>query len=385
MDVTTTGMFTSNAAVDAGSSAVISSNDIDLAVGSSLAASDVLLRVTSTGQVILGEGTGVYVLSNDELSRVVTPSMIVDAQSNDVGVADVTFSSGAGSNSFDIATVGQVNLTGDVTADGAGRSFGFGGSANTINNGGSELASRVTADIDNASYDFGASTVIIRGEDIVFGREAFVNDVEARSTTEIAGSLIGNSASALYNSLLNGQLSADRTADPIYLRAGNLVVVYENTALFQNTGLRTGGANQTVGVTIGQSGGNGTLTLNTTNSTNSFALFGQLNDLIGESAAVAGPSVVILDNSVQLGASRINGCQIGSGADCITTQVGTTTVDVPRETVNLLSADSDLAVPFDPLVGTNNEGLFSDATSYGADKDCQRNNAGECVAPQGGR
>ena len=62
--------------------------------------------------------------------------------------------------------------------------------------------------------------------------------------------------------------------------------------------------------------------------------------------------------------------------------VGTTTLEVPRENVRLLGADNGITVPFDPLVGTNNEGLFSDAASQG---DCQRNALGECAAPQGER
>jgi len=354
-----------------------------LAVGSSLAASDITLRVTSTGQVILGEGTGVYVLSNDELSRISTSDIVIDGQTNDVGIDSVIFADDTGTNSFNVATVGQINLTGDIVADGAGRTFRFGGFAEADGSGDFGLASRVTADIDNASYDFGAATVVIRGDDIVFGREAFVETVDGLAAENINASLIGNSSSALYNSLLNGQFSADRIADPVYLRVGNLVVVYENTALFQNTGLRTGGANETIGVSIGEVGGNGTLTINTTDNTNAFAIFGDINGLGGDAVAVAGPSVVIIQNAVQLGASRINGCQIGSGTDCLTTQVDTTIVDVPRETVSLLEADNNLSVPFDPLVGTSNEGLFSDAASYGANQDCLRNDRGECVALQG--
>jgi len=381
MVVTTSGNFTSEAAIDAGVSANISSDDIILAVGSSLSASDILLRVTSAGDVILGEGAGVYVLSNDELDRIITPDIIIDAQTNNVLVDSVLFTGDTGSNSFNVATIGEISLVGDITADGAGRTFRFGGLAAPDGSGSLGLASRVTADIDNASYDFGASTVVIRGADIVFGRDAFINEVAGGTNTAIAGSLIGNSGSSLYNSLLNGPLSADRTADPVYLRAGDLVVVYENTALFQNTGV----SNQSVGVNIGVDSGNGTLTIDTTDDSNAFALFGQINNLVGQTTALAGPSIIIIDNTIQLGSSRINGCQIGSGADCITTQIGTTTVDVPRENVNLLESDNDIAVPFDPLVGTSNEGLFSDAASYDANQDCQRNDRGECVAPQGGQ
>ena len=168
-------------------------------------------------------------------------------------------------------------------------------------------------------------------------------------------------------------------------RAGSLVVAYENSALFQNTGFISSGLTQTVGVVVGSPGGAGTLTIETVDDSNAFALFGQLNDLTGQAAALAGPNVVIFDSNLQPGSSRINGCQIGSGAGCLTTQIGTTTLDVPRENVNLLGADSDFLVPFDPLIGTNNEGLFSDATSRDASEDCLRNELGECVSLQGAK
>ena len=232
-------------------------------MGSSLSALDVLLRVTSTGEVIIGDGTGSYVLSNAELDRIVTPDIIIDAMANDVRVDDVTFTADTGSNSFNVATTADINLAGDVTASGAGRTFRFGGFASPDMSGDDGLATRVVANIDDASFDFGASTLVVRGEDIVFGRDAFVDEVVDRTSMDLAGSLIGNSGSSLFNPLISGQLSTIRAADPVYLRAGNLVVVYENSALFQNTGFNTGDVSQTIGVIIGEAGGSGTLTIDT--------------------------------------------------------------------------------------------------------------------------
>ena len=166
LTVITGGLFTAEAAIDIGRSLSITSDDIDLAMGSSLSALDVLLRVTSTGEVIIGDGTGSYVLSNAELDRIVTPDIIIDAMANDVRVDDVTFTADTGSNSFNVATTADINLAGDVTASGAGRTFRFGGFASPDMSGDDGLATRVVANIDDASFDFGASTLVVRGEDI---------------------------------------------------------------------------------------------------------------------------------------------------------------------------------------------------------------------------
>ncbi|MEL6529150.1 MAG: hypothetical protein AAFQ27_04265, partial [Pseudomonadota bacterium] len=98
----------------------------------------------------------------------------------------------------------------------------------------------------------------------------------------------------------------------------------------------------------------------------------------GTAAAIAGNNVIFLGTDVRLPDSRVNGCVIGSGADCVTTIVGTTIISIPREVVELLTAESGLLVPFDPLVGTNNEGLFSDAAVV-PDEDCERDENGACV------
>jgi hypothetical protein len=99
-------------------------------------------------------------------------------------------------------------------------------------------------------------------------------------------------------------------------------------------------------------------------------------------AALLGDAVISVNDEVLVNASRINGCVIGSGADCVTTIVGNVVLTVPREVVSLLVAEDRLLVPFDPLVGTNNESLFSDAaTSPAGEEECESRDAnGVCVS-----
>jgi len=383
INVVTAGVFNNAATIEAGPDASISSGEVELVDGSSLSADVVVFSASASGEVVIGDGTGLYVLDATELSRIRGVDVIIDAGTNDMSVGGVEFTSGLGTNSLSLATTGDIRLQGDVSVSGADRNFRFGGAYDPANGTVDGFANLITANIDQASFDFGSSTIELSGVDIVFGRDVFIDEVAGLSDVEIAQTFIGNSNSSLYNSVLSGSPSDLRTIDPIYLRAGNLIISHENSALFQNTGFVSNELAQTSGVLIGEIGGNGTLTINTVDDTNAFALFGQINELTGDTAALAGPNVVSFDENLRLAASRINGCQIGSGADCVTTQIGTTTIEVPRENVILLEADRDIQVPFDPLVGTNNEGLFSDAASSTSSFDCQRDAAGDCISPLG--
>ncbi|MGN3975585.1 beta strand repeat-containing protein, partial [Tsuneonella sp. SYSU-LHT278] len=384
MTVTTNGTFTTQAAVDARTAAATVTAG-DVAIGGSFKASDVVLRASGTGGVALGSGPGVFALSDAELDRIDAATLTIDAGGNAVNVRGVSLTGAAGSQRFDVltTTTGTVHFDGNFTADGAGRVVRFGGGAGTGPASATGLASRITADIDNATINLGQATLDLRATDIAFGQLPFLNEVKGRGSQDLAFLIVGNSGSSLFNPGLQTPLSAARASDPVYLRAGNLSVSYANSALFQNTGSVTGGVATNNGAVIGSVGGGGTLRIDTLDPTNTFALFGQINNLVGPSAAIAGEPVIFVDDTLQRPFSRINGCQIGSGADCLNATVGTTTISLPREAVNPLSGDTGLLVPFDPLVGTNNEGLFSDAASDDQNLECPRDERGVCVERQG--
>lgn len=379
MTVMSSGLFTSNAAVDAGSSARITSGDIGLQDGSILTADMVALLVAGEGDVILGTGAGAYVLDDGEHGRISTPEFSLYAGSNNVQVNDVTYSSDIGSDSVSVLSDGTIMFLGDVTGSGTGRVFRYAGAAGT------GLASAIIGNSNDATLDFGEANLDLRASNIVFGNQGFIDQVLGLTSEEIAGSLVGNSGSALYNSVLTGGLSSDREANPVYLVAGNLDVTYANSVLFQNTGIVSTGISQTTGIDIGAEGGAGILTLLPTATGNTFAFFGRINGLEGRATALAGPEVVIFNNDLDVSSSRVNGCLIGSAAGCLSAQFGTLLVEIPEDGSTLIEADGSLLVPFDPLSGTNNEGLFSDAASNLDNENCERDSSGACVSGQGGR
>ncbi|NNE58268.1 MAG: hypothetical protein HKN36_09190, partial [Hellea sp.] len=379
MTVFTDGMFTAQGAIDAGTMADIHSGDITL--DAALTANSVILHVRSNGDVILGAGNGVYQLDDAEHDLITANDFAIEAGANIVVINDVSYSAGTGSNSVSVYSTDTIAFIGDVSGDGAGRVFKFAGASS-----GPDLAMRITGDIDTASLDFGDATLDLRADDIAFGRSVFLNEISGRVSTDLAATIVGNSGSSLYNALLSGgALSAERTTDPVFLRAGNLDLSYSNSALFQNTGAVSSASSLNQGVVIGGTGNNGVVTLNTSDPQNTFALFGEINGLTGKAAAVAGPAVVVFDGNLELGSSRINGCLIATGAGCLTTQVRATTIEIPRDSSSLLESDSGFLVPFDPLVGTNNEGLFSDAASGSDGEDCERDESGVCVSAESAR
>ena len=52
--------------------------------------------------------------------------------------------------------------------------------------------------------------------------------------------------------------------------------------------------------------------------------------------------------------------------------------------LSVLTGDDGLLVPFDPLVGTNNEGLFSDAAAN-PQPSCEPDETGQCPDEEGER
>ncbi|WP_299297112.1 hypothetical protein, partial [uncultured Erythrobacter sp.] len=366
-------------AIDASGSAVLESADVDLQAAVDVDGASLTLRSAPGVSVGLGDGMGDYQLSDAELALIDTGTLVIDAVDQAIEVSGVSFTDQAGANEVVLATSGTgslIRIVGDISGNGNGRIFRFGGDAAM----GTMLAERITMDIEAASIDFGDATFDLRAEDIAFGNQELIDAVAGRDSGDLALNIVGDANSLLYNPLLAGGIGGARIADPVFLRAGNITVTYGNSALFQNTAPPQEGGTLFTGIELGQPGSNGTLALNTVDDTNTFAFFGQINELVGTAAALAGSNVILLGNDVRLPDTRVNGCVIGSGADCVTTIVGTTVISIPREVVELLTADAGLLVPFDPLVGTNNEGLFSDAATV-PDEDCERDENGACVGP----
>ncbi|QDH33056.1 filamentous hemagglutinin N-terminal domain-containing protein [Porphyrobacter sp. YT40] len=380
--VEATGLVTANA-VAVGAGAV----DIEAANAELLGAvnaGSVLLKSRSNGSIGLGSAAGTMSLTDAELDRISTGSLVIDAGSGAIGIAGVSFRDQTGSNTVTLATTGTIAITGDLSGTGAARTFRLGGAAD-----GSGVASRITANIDAATIDLGTASLDLRGENIVFGQQALIDQVAGLSLDRQVKELIGNAESLLYTPQ---NLSAARLANPTYLIAGKMTVTYGGSALFQNSAPRDGG-NAFEGVQLGGMGApaGAPLVLNplragvlqnfSVQDGNVFALFGSLNGFTGPAAALGGDSLISVNDRLLAPASRVNGCIIGSGEGCVTTIVGNFVLNLPRQVIEPIVAEEGDRVPFDPLVGTNNEGLFSDAaTAPKDDKDCEQRDAnGVCV------
>ncbi|MDJ0642003.1 MAG: hypothetical protein QNJ15_04220 [Erythrobacter sp.] len=364
-------------AIEASGTAVLESADIDLLAAVDVDGASLTLRSAPGVGIGIGDGAGDYLLSDAELALIDTGTLVIDAVDQQIEIGGVSFTDQAGANEVIVATSGagsQIRILGDISGNGNARTFRFGGDAAM----GTMLAERITMDIEAATIDFGDATFDLRAEDIVFGNQELIDAVAGRDSGDLALNIVGDANSILFNPLLAGGIGGARVADPVYLRAGSISVSYGNSTLFQNTAPPVEGGTIFTGIELGEFGNTGILNLDATDDTNTFAFFGKINGLEGTAAALAGSNVILLGNDVRLPDSRVNGCVIGSGADCVTTIVGTTTISIPREVVELLTADDGLLVPFDPLVGTNNEGLFSDAATQ-PDEDCERDENGACV------
>ncbi|MEP0189842.1 MAG: filamentous hemagglutinin N-terminal domain-containing protein [Erythrobacter sp.] len=363
-------------AITATGDGVLEADDIDLQGAVNANGQSLTLRANAGQDVGVGSAAGDFEISDAELDLIDADTLIIDADASAITISDVSFTDQAGASEVVFATTGgsnaNIEITGDITANGNGRVFRLGGDAD-----GNGLANRIRANIETATIDLDLSTLDLRANDVVFGQTELFNAVNNRSSEFIGVNIVGNAGSILFNP--REPVAGARIADPVYLRVGNLSVTYAESALFQNSIPLTEGMLEFAGVEIGTAGGTGSLTLNPTDTTNAFGLFGSLNELDGDAVAFAPEPFLSLNNNVSIFSSRANGCVIRTGADCVTTVVDSTIISIPREAVSLLSADTSLLVPFDPLVGTNNEGLFSGASTAPGDEDCERDENGQCI------
>ena len=174
----------------------------------------------------------------------------------------------------------------------------------------------------------------------------------------MATQFVNRSSSALYNPSISDPFYAP--AASTFLTANTLTVQYGSFALFQNTG--TPGISS--GIVLGGSATSptsGALSLRGPGASipNSFAAFGSVNGVGGTPAAVLG-STILITNGVDLPNSRLNGCIIGTGAGCLTTTTAQPSLNVfDASRLDIFRSVDNFLVPFDPVIGGNNEALFA--------------------------
>ena len=128
---------------------------------------------------------------------------------------------------------------------------------------------------------------------------------------------------------------------------------------------------------------------------NSIGIFGTINGFVGNAAALLPGQVLAFTETVNgnvvvritRSSSRLNGCAIGAPEQgCLTTQSPPPSLGLfdERQTLIFRTAD-DTVLPFDPLVGTNNEQLFIDvgSVSLPSDTECPLDGSAgaNCPAP----
>jgi hypothetical protein len=359
LDVAGKATLASTGAVYAGGTTPAAANllqlkSLDLDLQGNLRAYGVTIADRSaTAALRLGDGpsgSAGFDLSTAEINRIQATNVTFDAGQRDVAIGALPFGAAVGTSRIDILTTGRIDVTDAVTASGAGRTLRLGGSSAT---GSAASIIRVAATaagggrllVDTADLD-------LRGTRIVAGQDAgFISTVANASVTTAASNFVAQPNSSLYSAAVGG--GTIYTA-PIIIKANAISVSYTDFALFQNTGL-TG---QTAGVIANSL----SLTSGGPSAQNGIALFGTIAGRTGNAAALVGPDVINTHNSLNPTNSRVNGCLIASGGGgCLNSTISTPAIALfnPNQT-NLFKLADDLALSFDPIIGSNNEALFSD-------------------------
>jgi filamentous hemagglutinin family protein len=316
--------------------------------------------------LVLGDnatGTG-FALSAAELGHLKASTMLVlDAASaatkQDVSIGALSLT--VPPKVLILADGRRIDVTGKIDVSGVTTALQLGGSAE---NAGLASILRVVAKPDGSGGSIAApgAAVSLRAVNIAFGQDAgFLTalGVTPTGTGDPTTALTFNdrASSTLYFAGTNGgAFYTPSLAGVKLVTADTLSLSYTNFALFQNTGVQ----GQTSGVDIGSF-----LSVNATGARPILGLFGTLAGRSGTAASLLG-SLAFEINLNDIRSSRINGCVVGEGAGCITTVVfspNLASIDAVRPL--LFTVASDYEVPFNPLIGTNNDALFGDVGTFG--------------------
>jgi hypothetical protein len=374
---------------------------IDADINGAVAALQITVidRATGSNALRLGDGaigSGGFALSQTEINRLNAATVVLDAGTGagakqDVAIGALALDGDSGSTTFRVLGQQRVDLTGTLSATGtAARTVRIGGAAAD--------GTRATTLRIAATTDAGGRILVpgvdldLRADRIGAGLDAsFLSTLGLTpggipaAADAVARTYVANSNSTLYDANFFG---AGIYTAPTLVTARSMTVRYTDYALFQNTG----GAARNVGVDLGSlaSPSGPALFLQGPNPPNAggFALFGTINGVPESAAAVLGDGVLTLVAIDRISA-RVNGCLIGSGSGCI----ASTTSQPPLPPLNafrgdIFSTQGNFSIPFDPVVGTNNESLFGDIGSFGLSDlpiqtiECDPDKEGDCAKPE---
>jgi filamentous hemagglutinin family protein len=307
-------------------------------------------------------------LSAAEIARLSAARLVIDAQTGAVRVGDLALAQAAGTTLFQIRTTGRMDMLGRFTAAGSplARMIVLGGSADdatrasvlrvaaTAAGGGRLIAEGATLDLRADTIGVGLDGGFLDAIGLKSGTPATASDVASR--------YISQPNSSLYNATLGN--AAGLYSDPVTVQAGRLIARYANFALFQNTA--TPGTQ--TGLVIGSDAQPQALQLTAAPGTNAFAMFGTINGIGSSATSLLSGATLVVGNQVSRANSRANGCLIGAaGGGCLSASIVQPTLSVfDSSRADVFRTGDDLTLPFDPLVGTSNEALFSDIASAAA-------------------
>ncbi|MFD1033455.1 filamentous hemagglutinin N-terminal domain-containing protein [Sphingomonas hankookensis] len=314
-------------------------------------------RDPATTALRIGDGTqgGGFRLSAVEVAQIAADTLAFDSGAGAMEIGTVTLAPGVG-RSVEMLSTGDVRVTGQVSASGAGRSIRIGGDGASGNAATIHLIA--TSDAGGRLL-LGDNDLDLRGNRIAAGLAPGFLDTLAPGDAgrAQAQALIGNPNSSLYNSQLGGGFFAPDATTLVAARS--MSVRFGDYALFQNTAV----PGRASGVTVGSLAAPVTPALRIatfgTPSAASFAFFGDINGITGAGAALLGNPVIDIQPAL-LPNSRINGCLAGSGAGCLTTIVIQPTLQVfDWDSQAVFGILQDVSLPFTPIIGGNNEALLS--------------------------
>lgn len=346
-------------AVTAGPSLVVTAADANL--GGAIKAGSVTFtnNAGAAGSTALGDGTagGGFALSTAEINLISADSLRVDAGAGKMEIGKLALGDAVG-RTIELLGTGDISVTGALSSTGS-RSIRIGGDASVDGPGAAKLDVIATSVgggrllLDNADLELRADRIAVG---LASGFIDTLSDGEAGRAQ--AAALLGNGNSALYNAQLGGGFYDPGATTTVAARS--LTVRFGDYALFQNTAI----PGEFSGVNINAAGNTSSPSALQVRSYGSpaaasFAFFGTINGIGNASTALLGNPIVDITPAL-LPNSRINGCLAGSGAGCITTIVIQPTLQVFNwNSEDVFGISQDVAVPFAPIVGGNNEQLLT--------------------------
>ena len=365
-------------AVTAGAASTITVGALDATISGAQTAGRMVLvnRSPATATLRVGSDTKAdgFRLSQEEINFVTAGSLTFDGGTGGVELGTLVLNGAAGSGNVAVLATGRIDVTGAVSASGVGRGIRIGGTATSTDDKASVIEVTATA-TGGGRLLFDGADLKLQGARIGIGQSnGFLtpigfDGVTGQGVAAVSSAYVANPNSSLYNPTLGG--TPYQPSGTTLVQARTLTVRFTDYALIQNTGMPGSNGGVVLGGTTAQPVSNA-LNILGLGTSNAFALFGTINGINGTGTALLGQQVIGFAG-VDLVNARVNGCLVGSGAGCLTSVVSQPVLNVfDSSRLNVFRSADDLVLPFDPVVGSNNEALFSgsdasDGLDYGTD------------------